>query len=63
VKDPPAKGPDPHAPPFPQGAPRRPARIALSKDQDKKLAATVKITARDAAGNTGTTSKKLNLKC
>ena len=41
---------------------KRNTRIALSKDQDKKLAATVKITAKDAAGNTGTTSRKLNLK-
>ena len=41
---------------------KRTTRIALSKDKDKKLAATVKITVKDAAGNTGKASKKLNLK-
>jgi hypothetical protein len=41
---------------------KRKTRIALSKDADKKLAATVKITAKDAAGVTAKSSKKLNLK-
>ena len=41
---------------------KRKTRIALSKDADKKLAAKVKITAKDAAGVTAKSSKKLNLK-
>jgi Ca2+-binding RTX toxin-like protein len=41
---------------------KRKTRIALSKDADKKLAAKVKITAKDAAGTTAKSSKKLNLK-
>ena len=40
----------------------RKTRVALAKDADKKLAATVKITAKDAAGVTSKVSKKLNLK-
>ncbi len=41
---------------------KRKTRIALSKDADKKIKATVKITAKDAAGVTAKSSKKLNLK-
>jgi Ca2+-binding RTX toxin-like protein len=41
---------------------KRKARIALAKDADGKLRATVKITAKDAAGLTAKASKRLNLK-
>jgi hypothetical protein len=41
---------------------KRATRVALSKDADKKLAATVKITAKDATGTTSKVSKKLNLR-
>ena len=40
----------------------RKTRIALAKAAGKKLAATVKISATDAAGNTGKVSKQLTLK-
>jgi Ca2+-binding RTX toxin-like protein len=41
---------------------KRKTRIALSKDADKKIAATVKIRAKDAAGVTAKSSKKLKLR-
>lgn len=41
---------------------KRRARIALAKDADRKLRATVKITAKDSAGATAKLSKKLTLK-
>jgi hypothetical protein len=40
----------------------RKTRIALSKARGKKLAVTLKVSATDAAGNTGKVSKQLNLK-
>ena len=40
----------------------RKTRVALAKAPGKKLAVTVKITAKDAAGHTGKVSKQLKLK-
>ncbi len=40
----------------------RKTRVALAKAAGKKLAVTLKISATDAAGNTGKVSKQLNLK-
>jgi Ca2+-binding RTX toxin-like protein len=40
----------------------RKTRVALAKAPGKKLAVTVKVTATDAAGNTGKVSKQLRLK-
>jgi hypothetical protein len=41
---------------------KRKTRLALSKEQDNKLPVLVKISVKDAAGNTGQVSRQLNLK-
>jgi len=41
---------------------KRKTRVALSKERDNKLRVLVKISVKDAAGNTGKVSRQLNLK-
>jgi hypothetical protein len=40
----------------------RKTRVALAKDDDKRLRVTVRIRVEDAAGNTGRVSKRINLR-
>jgi hypothetical protein len=40
----------------------RRTRIALSREKDDRLPVTVKVSVKDAAGNTGKASRRVNLR-